>query len=70
MEKDFFSTGAIIKVTVMTNDSRRPFCSLHRPSAPWRPYTVFGAVIKQCESALDFIEYSSWRTGKLSGNGS
>ena len=30
----------------------------------------FGAVIKQCGSALDFIGYSSWRTGKLSGNGS
>lgn len=30
----------------------------------------FGAVIKQCGSALDFIGYSSWRTSKLSGNGS
>ena len=30
----------------------------------------FGTVIKQCGSELDFIGYGSWRTGKLSGNGS
>jgi len=30
----------------------------------------FGAVIKQCGSALDFIGYGSWRPSKISDKGS